>query len=91
LRHDGQSFIFGDQCVSAHGKSCYPQPASVAIRHLAGFSFQRFSFQLFPPPPHAESCRNFVLTSIRFSGERPMHFLETTTLPPAVWRQFAAT
>jgi hypothetical protein len=34
LRQDGQSFIFGDQCVSAHNKSCYPQPAGVAIRHL---------------------------------------------------------
>jgi predicted RNase H-like HicB family nuclease len=34
LRQDGQSLIFGDQCVSAHNKSCYPQPAGVAIRHL---------------------------------------------------------
>jgi len=34
LRQDGQSFIFGDQCVSAHNRSCYPQPAGVAIRHL---------------------------------------------------------
>jgi hypothetical protein len=42
LRHHGQSFIFGDQCVSAHSKSCYRQSASVAIRHLAGFSFSPF-------------------------------------------------
>jgi hypothetical protein len=37
LRHRGQSIIFGDQRVSAHNKSCYPQPLRLAIRHFAGF------------------------------------------------------
>jgi hypothetical protein len=62
LRQDGQSFIFGDQCVSAHNKSCYPQPAGVAIRHLDDSSGFNSPLSAIRPPISDFSFPNFGIS-----------------------------
>ena len=60
LRQDGQSFIFGDQCVSAHSKPCYPQPAGLAIRHLGDSSGFNSPLSAISPPISDYSFRYSV-------------------------------
>src|ERR1019366_3878841 len=62
LRQDGQSFIFGDQCISAHNKSCYPQPAGVAIRHLDDSSGFNSPLSAIRPPISDFSFPNFGIS-----------------------------